>query len=65
MTTPSTTDSPIAFIGGGNMASAIICGIVRQGLPADRVRVVEPFAETRAKLLADHGVQASAQAGPA
>lgn len=65
MTTPSTTDSPIAFIGGGNMASAIIGGLVRQGLPADRVRVVEPFAETRAKLLADHGVQSSAQAGSA
>lgn len=65
MTTPSTTDSPIAFIGGGNMASAIIGGLVRQGLPPARVRVVEPFAETRAKLLADHGVHALEQAGPA
>jgi pyrroline-5-carboxylate reductase len=65
MTTSSISDTTIAFIGGGNMASAIIGGLVRQGLPAARVLVVEPYAETRAKLLADHGVSALEQAGPA
>ena len=63
--TPTSTSAPIAFIGGGNMASAIIGGLLRNGLPADRVLVVEPFAEARAKLAADHGIQALEQAGPA
>jgi pyrroline-5-carboxylate reductase len=40
----------IAFIGGGNMASAIIGGLLQRGLPASQIQVVEPFAEQRARL---------------
>lgn len=56
-------EQTVGFIGGGNMASAIIGGLLRQGLPASQVEVVEPFAGTRDKLLADHGVRAQEQAG--
>jgi pyrroline-5-carboxylate reductase len=37
----------IAFIGGGNMASAIIGGLIKQGFASDRIEVVEPFADAR------------------
>lgn len=53
---------PIAFIGGGNMAGALIGGLVRGGTPAAGIVVIEPFEAQRDKLRQAHGVVAQAAA---
>ncbi|MDB5875460.1 MAG: proC [Ramlibacter sp.] len=63
--TDTASSQAIAFIGGGNMASAIIGGLIRQGLPAAQVEVVEPFGEAREKLQAQFSIRAQEHAGPA
>ncbi|PZP33299.1 MAG: pyrroline-5-carboxylate reductase [Roseateles depolymerans] len=50
----------IAFIGGGNMASAVIGGLRRAGVAAQQLLVVEPLPAQRERLAAEHGVQALA-----
>ena len=52
----------LAFIGGGNMASAILGGLMKQGLAQSQVVVIEPFAETAAKLQTEFGVEVHAAA---
>jgi len=56
----SKNDKAIAFIGGGNMASAMIGGLIKQGMPPNSILVVDPFEPTRDKLLSDFGIQAKA-----
>jgi|GEM_PF-5847415 len=45
----------MVFIGGGNMASAIIDGLLGQGRKLTDFLVVEPYEPTRASLLARVG----------
>jgi pyrroline-5-carboxylate reductase len=53
--------SPLAFIGGGNMAGAILGGLLRAGqVTAADVIVVEPHEPQRDRLRADLGIQALA-----
>ena len=55
----------LAFIGGGNMAAAIIGGLRASGRPADSILVVDPGEAQRDKLRAEHGVRTFAAADPA
>jgi pyrroline-5-carboxylate reductase len=55
-------DQKIVFIGGGNMASALIGGLVRDGWPAANIVVIEPVEAQRAKLGHAFGVDAQAAA---
>jgi len=53
----------IAFIGGGNMASAIVGGLIKQGLSVSQIDVVEPWHEARDKLNSSFGLVAQAAPG--
>ena len=55
----------IAFIGGGNMASAILGGLIQQGMPANQIQVVEPLADAAQKLREQWGVTVWTEAQPA
>src|SRR5882757_4302387 len=55
----------LAFVGGGNMASAILGGLIAAGHPASRVVVVEPHAPQAAVVRDKFGVRVEAAGGAA
>jgi pyrroline-5-carboxylate reductase len=53
----------ITFIGGGNMANALIGGLLNNGLPANEIMDVEIEAETRARLERVFGIRCFSEPG--
>ncbi len=54
------TRDRLTFIGGGNMAAALIGGLLRRGMPPAQIAVAEPHPERRRWLEAQFGVATSA-----
>jgi pyrroline-5-carboxylate reductase len=50
----------IAFIGAGNMASALIGGMIKRGVPATHLYAVDPHDETRARAETQFGIGGAA-----
>ena len=50
----------IGFLGGGNMARALIGGLIARGTPAGELSVGEPIAQARQLLAADFNIAVSA-----
>lgn len=54
----------LIFIGAGNMAGALIGGLLASGRPASEIRAVDPDEATRARASARHGIDTTATLPP-
>lgn len=59
------TSPTLAFIGAGNMASAIIGGCISQGMTPSTILAIDPSAEQRQRTSDDFGVHTAAPGAPA
>jgi len=50
----------LAFIGGGNMAIALISGLTQRGLSGARIAVADPLPQALERLQADYGIRPAA-----
>jgi pyrroline-5-carboxylate reductase len=53
----------IGFIGAGNMAQALIAGVLRSGVAPESIRIVDPEPGQREKVKATYGVSHADEAG--
>lgn len=49
----------ISFVGGGNLATSLIGGLIEAGTPANHISVADPSMESRQRLAKDFGVEVS------
>jgi pyrroline-5-carboxylate reductase len=61
---PSSSSNTLAFVGGGNMAGAILGGLVAAGHAPSDLLVVEPFEATAESLRQRFGVRTVTHGGP-
>ncbi|MFT7410841.1 MAG: pyrroline-5-carboxylate reductase [Oleispira sp.] len=57
--------SNICFIGGGNMSTSLIGGLIAQGHPADSISVNDPNESKRNELEQQYSIKTFADCGPA
>ncbi|MGK0476904.1 MAG: pyrroline-5-carboxylate reductase, partial [Oleispira sp.] len=57
--------SSICFIGGGNMATSLIGGLIAQGHAPNSIVVSDPNESQRDQLTKQYGIKTFADCGPA